>query len=128
MHRFPCRFPVRREARQSLVFAALSVFLLIQATPSGHAQNAADAAKPHRKIVSTVEPDYPAVLKNGHFEGIVRLEVTVLANGNVSKVEVKGGNPMLAEYVSHSVLRWKYAPGPEKTIEDVTFHFNSPNR
>ena len=37
-----------------------------------------------------VEPDYPYILKNGHFEGQVRLEATVLPNGNVTKVEIEG--------------------------------------
>jgi len=72
-----------------------------------------------------VEPEYPAVLKNGHFEGQVRLEATVLASGSVSRVEVKGGNPMLSQYASQAVMKWKYAPGPAQTTEQVVFNFNS---
>jgi TonB family protein len=72
------------------------------------------------------DPEYPAIMKSGHFEGQVRLDVTVLPNGNVSKVDIRGGNPILAQCASQAVVRWKYAPAPEKTIEEVVFNFN-PN-
>jgi len=74
------------------------------------------------------DPEYPAVLKNGHFEGQVRMDATVLPNGTVAKVEVKGGNPILAQYASQAVMRWKYAPGAAQTVEEVIFNFNSSNR
>jgi len=86
-----------------------------------HAQS---AAKPHRKVLVMIDPDYPTVLKNGHFVGQVRLEATILPNGNVSKVEIKGGNPMLSQYASQAVMKWKYAPGPAQSIEEVVFNFN----
>lgn len=86
---------------------------------------AQSTTKPHRKIVLIVQPEYPAVLKNGHFEGQVRLEATVLPNGGVSHVEVKGGNPMLSQYASQAVMKWKYAPGAAQTTEEVVFNFDS---
>lgn len=84
----------------------------------------AQAAKPHRKVLLSLQPEYPYVLRNGHFEGQVRLEATVLPNGTVSKVETRGGNPMLAQYGVAAVMRWKYAPGPATTVEEVSFNFN----
>jgi len=75
-----------------------------------------------------LEPEYPAVLKNGRFEGQVRLDATVLANGTVSKVEVRGGNPMLCQYAAQAVMHWKYAPGPAQTVEEVVFNFNATQR
>jgi TonB family protein len=89
---------------------------------------AQSAPKPHRKVLVMAEPEYPYVLRNGHFEGQVRLEATVLPNGTVSKVECKGGNPMLAQYASQAVMRWKYAPGPAQTVEEAVFNFNPNNR
>jgi len=107
-----------------LCLAALAVLLglLAVSTPRLLAQ---DTAKTHRKVLVMTEPDYPYVLRNGHFEGQVRLAVTVLPNGNVSKVECKGGNPMLAQYASQAVMHWKYAPGPAQTLEEAVFTFNS---
>lgn len=75
-----------------------------------------------------IQPEYPDVLKNGHFEGQVRLLATVNPNGSVSKVEIKGGNPMLSQYASQAVMRWKYVPGSAQTQEDVVFNFNSNDR
>jgi TonB family protein len=89
---------------------------------------AQNAPKPHRKVIMMFEPEYPSVLKNGHFEGQVRLDATVQPNGNVSKIEIKGGNPMLSQYASQAVMRWKYAPAPAQTVEEVTFNFNPNNR
>ena len=85
---------------------------------------AQNAEKSHRKVIVRVEPEYPYILRNGHFEGQVKLEATVLPNGNVSKVEPKGGNPMLSQYAAQAVLRWKYAPGPAQTLEEAVFVFN----
>lgn len=109
----------------SLAAFGLLFGLIANCTPQLLAQN---AAKPHRKVVMMYDPEYPSVLKNAHFEGQVRLEATVLPNGNVSKVECKGGNPMLAQYASQAVMRWKYAPGPAQTVEEAVFNFNPSNR
>jgi TonB family protein len=75
-----------------------------------------------------VQPDYPYILRNGHFEGQVRLQATVLPNGSVSKVEPKGGNPMLSQYAAAAVMKWKYAPGPAQTLEEAVFVFNPNSR
>jgi outer membrane biosynthesis protein TonB len=100
-----------------LIFAGL----LASSVPGAVGQS---TDKSHRKVLVRVEPDYPFVLRNGHFEGQVRLEATVLPNGNVSKVEPKGGNPMLIQYASQAVMRWKYVPGPAQTVEEAVFVFN----
>ena len=74
------------------------------------------------------DPEYPAIMKNGHFEGQVRVEATVLATGAVSKVEIKGGNPILAQCAAEAVAKWKYAPAPAQSIEEITFTFNADKR
>ena len=110
-----------------LAFATLTLSLCLIAFPTARlaAQN---SAKTHRKVLTMVEPEYPSILKNGHFEGQVRLEATVLPNGSVAKVDPKGGNPMLLQYASQAVMKWKYAPGADKTVEEVVFVFNPNSR
>jgi outer membrane biosynthesis protein TonB len=108
-------------------FAALTLSLCLLAFPAPRLA-AQSSAKSHRKVVTMFEPEYPTILKNGHFEGQVRLEATVLPNGNVSKVDPKGGNPMLLQYASQAVMKWKYAPGPTQTVEEVVFVFNPNSR
>jgi TonB family protein len=106
-----------------LAFAAASFTLFL--TMGFHPAAAQSGGKVKRRVVSSVQPDYPYVLRNAHFEGQVKLEATVQPNGNVSKVDIKGGNPMLSQYAQLAVLRWKYAPGPAQTVEEVVFTFNS---
>jgi TonB family protein len=93
-------------------------------SPRALAQGAESTSKSRRKVLVTVQPQYPAVLREGHFEGQVRLAATVLANGNVSKVETRGGNPMLSQFAEAAVKSWKYAPGRAQTVEEVVFNFN----
>ena len=109
-------------ARYTSLVLFLAVILLSGATLRLHGQT---AAKIKRKVLVSYQPVYPYVLQNGHFEGQVRLEATVLPNGTVTKVETKGGNPMLAQYAVEAVMKWKYAPTPAQTVEDVSFYFNS---
>jgi TonB family protein len=71
-----------------------------------------------------VPPEFPDILKKGRFEGTVRLSATVAPDGSVSRVEVLGGNPMLARYASEAVMRWKYVPLGAGTVEKVTFDFS----
>jgi protein TonB len=106
-------------------FAVLFLLLCLlpgAAPPHLIAQN---AAKTSRKVLVTVQPIYPAILKNGHFEGQVRLDASVLANGTVSKVEIRGGNPIFAQYAVEAVMKWKYSPGPAPTVEEVLVNFSS---
>lgn len=109
-----------------MVGLALLACAIMATTPRTQAQNA--PAKLKRKVLVMTEPDYPYILRNGHFDGQVRLEATVLPNGNVSRVECKGGNPMLAQYASMAVMHWKYAPGPAQTVEEAVFVFKPDNR
>ena len=81
-------------------------------------------SKSDRKVVSMVKPAYPQTLKNLHIEGLVRLTVTVLPNGTVTDVEVRGGNPILVENGVKAVKSWKYAPSASQTHEEAVLNFN----
>jgi outer membrane biosynthesis protein TonB len=81
--------------------------------------------KTARKVLTQVTPDYPDFFRNGHFQGRIVAEATVLPNGNVSNVDIKAGNPMFASFAAKALMKWKYAPGPDKTVEEVVFNFNS---
>jgi TonB family protein len=108
-----------------LSFAILPLALCLTAvfTPVSLAQK---AEKSERKVIVTSKPDYPAILRRAQVGGLVRLKATVLPSGTVSNVEILGGNPILAENAVAAVKKWKYAPGPAQTVEDVSLSF-SPN-
>lgn len=112
----------RSLARSRAVISACCVLLLSLAlgfSLSLHAQESA-----HRKIVVRVNPEYPDTLRMAQIGGLVRLSVTVSANGNVTQAEVRGGNPILAEKAQQAVMKWKFAPAPSQTVEDVRISFS----
>jgi TonB family protein len=78
-----------------------------------------------RKLITRVEPDYPETLKRLGIGGIVRLQVTISAKGNVERVELLGGNPVLGEAAISAVRQWVYATGHSRTIAEVTIPFNA---
>lgn len=106
----------------------LMAFMLTLSPIYPHSAFAQAPARTSRKILQRVEPDYPDFFRNGHFEGRIVAEATVLPNGTVSNVEVKAGNPMFASFASKALMKWKYAAGPDKTIEEVIFNFSSTPR
>lgn len=57
-----------------------------------------------------VDPEYPADAKEKHVEGTVRLNVAIDDEGNVGRVELVSGHPMLAPAAMDAVLDWKYRP------------------
>jgi TonB family protein len=58
--------------------------------------------------------------------GIVKLQVTVAANGTVKSARLVGGHPVLANAALDAIKKWRFEPGPEDTTGIVDFHF-SPN-
>jgi len=70
-----------------------------------------------RKLITRVEPQYPEILREKQIGGVVRLEVTIAANGTVQSIAVLGGNPILAEAAETAVRQWVYAPGRSQTLE-----------
>jgi outer membrane biosynthesis protein TonB len=117
-----CNF-IRIDKR--FIFSALMLLALPVQPGYVHAQA---PAKNARKVLVRVEPEYPDFFRSGHFEGRVVAEATVLPNGNVSSVAIKGGSPMFAEFVTKALMKWKYAPGPEQTVEQVSFRFSTTPR
>jgi TonB family protein len=57
-----------------------------------------------------VDPDYPADAKEKQVEGTVVLNVDIDSDGEVARVELVSGHPMLAAAAMDAVLQWKYRP------------------
>ncbi len=80
-------------------------------------------ASAERKLLTRVEPEYPATLRQLQIGGTVRLMLTVSPKGNVVSVRILGGNPILAESAAKAVRQWVYAPGPSQTSIEVSIPF-----
>ena len=91
---------------------------------SADAQTAQSADNPSvRKVINKVVPAYPNMARSLNLSGTVRLEALVLANGKVKSIEVKGGNPLLAQAAQNAVREWRWAKAEHESTETVEFKF-----
>jgi TonB family protein len=107
-------------ASTRLAAALAVVFFVLASAPASPAQK---TSKSERKVVVSVKPDYSELLRHAQIGGLVRLKATVAADGRVTSITVIGGNPILAESASAAVMKWKYAPAPDQTVEEVSISF-----
>jgi TonB family protein len=103
------RFVFRRSGLIALALAFVFVF-------SGRAAE-------ERAVKSRVAPVYPEIAKRMRISGVVKLEVTVDADGKVTDVKPVSGNGMLSQAAQDAVRKWRFAPGPEQTIVNVDLNF-----
>jgi TonB family protein len=76
-----------------------------------------------RKIINKVIPIYPSTARNMRLTGTVKLEVLVLANGTVKSIQVKGGNPLLAQAAQSAARECKWAKSDHESTEAMEFRF-----
>jgi TonB family protein len=76
-----------------------------------------------RKLLAHPSPSYPALARSMSLAGTVKLQATVGPNGTVKSIEVKGGNPLLAESAQFTVREWKWEKSEHESVEWVEIHF-----
>ena len=77
-----------------------------------------------RKTKSKVEPMYPDLARRMKIAGIVKVDLTVAANGTVKDAKVVGGHPVLGNAVLDAVKKWRFESGPQETTETLQFRFD----
>jgi protein TonB len=75
-----------------------------------------------------VNPEYPALARATHIEGIVLLECLIDSDGHVKDVRVLKAPPVLADAAVEAVRQWVYAPTlingvPAQALMTVTVRF-----
>ena len=108
-------------------FAALFVLfaftaVLMCASLPGSAQESSEGA---RKVVTRVNPPYPALARSMHLTGTVKMLVLVEANGSPKSIVVKGGNPVLVQSAEKALHDWKWEPGAHATSEVIDIRFDA---
>ena len=81
-------------------------------------------ASGERKLVTRIEPEYPATLRQLQISGTVRLMLTISPKGSVEGVKLLGGNPILAESAIKAVQQWVYAASRSQTKLEVSIPFD----
>jgi TonB family protein len=76
-----------------------------------------------RKVRSRVVPEYPALAKQLHVTGKVKIEATVAADGHVLSTRVVGGSPLLVNAAIEALKQWRFEPAPKDTTTVVEFEF-----
>ncbi len=61
-------------------------------------------------LETKVQPEYPPMARQLKIQGTVELEATTSETGEVSKVQIMSGNPVLTSPASQAVRRWKFKP------------------
>jgi TonB family protein len=105
----------------TLVLSCMVSF--VPCLPIAYAEEKAD----ERSLIIREEPEYPETLQRLYIGGVVRLELTIAAKGNVERVTLLGGNPILGQSAMAAVRKWKYAPAHSRTVSQVKIPFD-PHR
>jgi len=80
-----------------------------------------------RKTKNSVPPLYPELARRMNITGVVKVQITVAADGSVKNAKVIGGHPLLANAALDAVKKWRYETGPEESTGIVEFRFD-PNQ
>lgn len=64
-------------------------------------------------LATKVQPDYPNIARQLKIQGTVELSVVVTESGEVAKVDIVSGNPVLTAPSVQAVKRWKFKPFTE---------------
>ena len=87
-----------------------------------------DVAAP--KLLNRVEPSYPQAARKARIDGVVVLEATLTASGDVTDIAVlKSVHPLLDAAAVRAVRQWRYSPAtkngnPVSVYLTVTMTFN----
>ena len=77
-----------------------------------------------RAVKSKVSPAYPELARRMNLVGVVRVEITVSANGLVKNAKLIGGHPILASAALDAVKKWHFETASGETTGVVQFRFD----
>jgi TonB family protein len=84
-----------------------------------------DAPGSKRRVKVMGKPQYPDLARKLNLSGVVKIEVTVGADGKVKRTRIIGGHPVLAPEAEKAALQCEFEPGPKETSEVIEFKFGS---
>jgi TonB family protein len=78
----------------------------------------------NRKVKSKVAPLYPDLARRMNITGVVKVLITVSANGSVKDAKLVGGHPVLANAALDAVKKWRFEASPQESTGIVEFRFD----
>jgi TonB family protein len=76
-----------------------------------------------RAVKQKVAQVYPEIAKRLRVTGVVKLAVSVNADGKVTDIKTVSGNHMLSTAAEDAVYKWKFAPASGESTEDLDINF-----
>lgn len=90
--------------------SAIAVTLLLTGSGFGEAQKIRVGSAPDcSRLVHYVRPVCPREAKRRHIGGTVKLRAVVGASGDIGKIEVLKGDPILVPAALQAVKMWRYS-------------------
>src|SRR5713101_5843044 len=77
-----------------------------------------------RKTKSKVAPVYPELARRMNIPGVVRIQITVAANGSVKNAKLVGGHPVLANAALDAIKKWRFESSTQESTGVVQFRFD----
>lgn len=76
-----------------------------------------------RAVKQRVPPTYPEIAKRMRIEGVIKMSVTVDAEGKVLDVKTISGNRTLSIAAEDAVRKWKFEAGAGVSTVEVSMNF-----
>jgi TonB family protein len=102
---------------------ALMLAAALVSFPVANAQTENVEVDGARKVVSKVQPTYPAVARTMNLSGSVKLEIVVAPSGSVKSIQVIGGSPVFSQAAESALRAWKWEKGDHETTEHLEVRF-----
>src|SRR6202140_1492383 len=77
-----------------------------------------------RKTKTKVAPVYPELARRMNISGVVKVQITVAANGSVKNTKLVGGHPVLANAALDAGKKWRFETASQETTGMVEFPFD----
>lgn len=78
----------------------------------------------NRKTKSKVSPVYPELAKKMNITGVVKVQITVGANGSVKEAKLVGGHPVLAAAALDAAKKWRFEAAAQDSTGILEFRFD----
>jgi periplasmic protein TonB len=62
------------------------------------------------KLLVQIQPEYPAIARQAHVQGVVTIDAILDEQGNVVEMKIVSGPPLLYQAALEALAKWKYEP------------------
>ncbi len=114
-----------REVKRIVGMCLLAVFGTAGVATVSLRGQIAELPETKRKVRVLVKPQYTELAKKLNLSGLVKIEVTIGADGKVKRAHIVGGHPVLASEAEKAAMQSEFEPGPKETTEIIEFKFST---